>query len=283
MENRSSIYFGLSSFKDHPYYSLTSTSSLYDYARNCDLIELDTTFYAIPSKRQVEKWQQQVPPSFLFSIKAYAAMTLHQPYTRFFKSKEEMFQQFKENIMPLKKTNQLATVLFQFSPMFDFSIEHAWYLRFIRHALDDWPVAIELRHASWYERDHIKKSLQLFKDLKFRLVAVDEPQVSCHTVPFFIYPTSVDLYVRFHGRNKSGWLSNKRELRTYYDYSKEELQEIARKLKENKHQFEHIYCIFNNNSGHHAAKNLDELKEMMQVTPQKRHPKQLELFSLFHE
>ncbi len=247
---------GLSSFKDHPYFSLSSRSSLLNYAENLGFIELDTVFYGIPRKETVEKWQQQVPIDFKFAIKAYGGMTDHVSYLEQYQSQEEMYQAFKTSFQPLKEKNQIAAVLFQFSSSFVFSKENGLFLMAIKTFLPDWPIAIEFRHGSWFTRENIKKTLTLLTKLGFSLVAVDEPQLANFPVPFFIYPTNLDfLYLRLHGRNKMGWLSGDRNFRTLYDYSEEELADLSQKIAEKISEFKKVYVVFNNNAGLHAAKN----------------------------
>lgn len=269
---------GLSSFKDHPDIQLTNKSTLYDYARSFNLIELDLGYHVIPAPVQVDKWLQQVPPSFQFIPKAYAGMTLQESWQRHYESESAMFTAFAQSYQLLREAGKLGIVLFQFSQSFDFSNEHGAYLQKIRHYLPDWPIAVEFRHGSWFQREALKKTLGLFQRLKLSLVAVDEPQRGTLPVPFFIYPTSETLLVRCHGRNLAGWVSGKKEYRTLYQYPPEELQELQAKILKKAAAFKNVYIIFNNNAGHHAALNAKSFASLLDLPPVDLHPNQLDLF-----
>lgn len=275
------LLLGLSSFKDHPSLSLDQKSTLFDYGKHLGLIELDTVFYGIPKLQTVLNWQKQVPESFVFLVKAYGGMTLQKDWQSAYSTEKAMYDHFIESFTPLKEKKQLGAVLFQFPKSFLFSKEAGSYLQKIRQFLPDWPLAVEFRHGSWFQRENIKKMLALLQRLKITLVAADEPQVSYFPVPFFIFPTNPEfLYVRLHGRNLAGWVSGEKRLRTLYAYSSLELLELQEKLQAKKENFSTIYIIFNNNAGYHAAVNLASFQKQF-IKEQKKlelNPKQLDLF-----
>lgn len=275
------MLLGLSSFKDHPALFLDEKSTLFDYGKHLGLIELDTVFYGIPKQQTVLNWQSQVPESFIFLVKAYGGMTLQKDWQSTYATEEKMYEAFIESFTPLKAKNQLGAVLFQFPQSFLFSREAGHYLQKIRRFLPDWPLAVEFRHGSWFQRENIKKTLGLLQALEITLVAADEPQVSYFPVPFFIFPThSQFLYLRLHGRNLAGWVSGEKRLRTLYDYSPTELLDLQKKVQEKKEKFQEIYVIFNNNAGYHAVKNLREFQKLFPDEKEKPtlNPKQLDLF-----
>src|SRR6266581_1936950 len=55
----------------------TPESRLRHYASRFPLVEVDSTYYAIPATRIVEHWAQRTPDEFTFNIKAHALMTGH--------------------------------------------------------------------------------------------------------------------------------------------------------------------------------------------------------------
>lgn len=271
---------GLSSFKDHPTFSLNEKSTLYDYAAHLSLIELDTVYYGIPKVETVKNWQQQVPPDFTFIVKAYGGMTGQKDYGKFFSSEEEMFTTFKNAFMPLKETGQLGMILFQFPKSFIYHSESFLYLSRLRHYLPEVNIAVEFRHGSWFEDNNFLRTTHFFQEHQLSLVAADEPQLSIAPVPFVILKSTSDLLVRLHGRNVSGWISGEPRFRTLYDYSLEELKELVEKLRPYENDFKNIYVIFNNNAGGAAAKNLLTFKDLLkdQVAKKQHNPQQLELF-----
>src|SRR3970282_2504433 len=54
-----------------------SESRLAFYARSFNLAEIDSTYYALPSRRNTERWAAAVPDGFRFSVKAHALFTQH--------------------------------------------------------------------------------------------------------------------------------------------------------------------------------------------------------------
>lgn len=74
------IVVGLTGWGDHPsLYSgvTTSKDKLFDYTGHFLAVEVDTSFYAIPSKENVRKWCENTPENFRFIVKAYQGMTGH--------------------------------------------------------------------------------------------------------------------------------------------------------------------------------------------------------------
>jgi uncharacterized protein YecE (DUF72 family) len=55
--------------------SLPKSKWLEAYAREFDTVELNNTFYRLPSTMQFRRWREAVPPKFLFSVKASRYLT----------------------------------------------------------------------------------------------------------------------------------------------------------------------------------------------------------------
>lgn len=71
------ITIGLTGFSDHDSLNLSNKHKLIDYAAHFPLVEIDTSFYAIPSPRTTSKWVEDTPETFSFVVKAFSAMTMH--------------------------------------------------------------------------------------------------------------------------------------------------------------------------------------------------------------
>lgn len=282
------IHIGLAGWGDHPdvyHPSSNAKDKLKDYSAHFPIVELDASFYAIQPERNIRKWIAETPESFQFVVKAYQGMTGHHrgklPYT----SPEEMFNQFKLSIEPLRDANKLAMILVQFPPWFDCRRENVEEIRYIRRQLDGYDVAIEFRHQSWYAGDMCEKTLSFLKELDFIHSVCDEPQDGEGSVPLIAVSTRNDkVLVRIHGRNVNGWRNRTgnneawREVRYLYDYTDQELVEIQQAISRLKNQTDHVYVIFNNNSGGHAAENAKRLQKMMGIDFQALAPKQLNIF-----
>lgn len=185
----------------------------------------------------------------------------------------------------LAAAGQLKTVLFQFPPYFDASVADIEYLKLVRTWMGQLPVAVELRNSSWYQPGVVDSLISYCRDLKFTLVAADEPHDTVTSVPFKLVTTNPDLaLLRLHGRNKEGWANQDkswRKTRTLYRYSEKELAAFAQAIRALNPAPKETCVIFNNNSAKDAAPNALQLQKMMGVhfsglAP--RSPEQLDLF-----
>ena len=116
------IQIGLTGWGDHPdVYGLSSAAKdkLKDYSAHFPIVELDASFYAIQPERNVLKWINETPENFQFIVKAYQGITGHHRGELPFASKEEMFELFKQSVIPLKEAGKLSMILIQFPPWFD--------------------------------------------------------------------------------------------------------------------------------------------------------------------
>lgn len=100
------IYIGLTGWGDHDSLYLPGTSprdKLKDYAGHFPIVEVDSSFYAIQPHKNAQKWVTDTPDGFQFIVKAYQGMTGHLRGNIPFEDKKEMFQAFKDSLIPLYK------------------------------------------------------------------------------------------------------------------------------------------------------------------------------------
>lgn len=276
------IRIGLTSFKDH--YKLTGkkNNTLYEYASYLPLVELDTSYYGIPQKTVVEKWINEVSTSFRFVVKAYQGISGQRNWQTYYNSEEEMIARFLEVMTPMVDSGKLFCFLVQFPSSFKCTKESVQYLRKLRNWFEGYPVAIELRDFSWYNKTFLTKTKIFMFRSAFSLAVIDEPQILNTTIPFdpTVTNTSFTL-IRLHGRNTKGWQSNDqywRKKRTLYRYSQEELIELAEEIKQIKLKTKEIGIIFNNNSGGDAAENALALQRILRIELRDLNSKQIDLF-----
>ena len=90
--------------------------------------------------------------------------------------------------------------------------------------------------------------------------------------------------MRYHGRNQYGWTKKDmtdqewRDVRYLYDYSDDELADLARKVEILNQKAKKVYVIFNNNSGGHAANNAKKYQNILDIDYEGLAPQQLKLF-----
>ena len=275
------IRIGCTSFKEHHFLTGKKETTLYEYASHFPLVEMDTGYYFIPSRDNIERWLQQVPENFRFIIKVQKVFTKHQKLEAG-ESLVELANQLRNNMEPMIEQNRLFCLLAQFSATFKCTRENVDYLRVLRKLFRELPVAIEFRDRSWYEEKFIEGTRKFMKEHQFSLVIVDEPKKLSTTVPLDAFVTNEAFtFFRFHGRNDVGWTATgpeARKVRTNYRYNDTELQELQSAVEAVRSKTKEIAVIFNNNAGGDAAENALQFKKKLQLDFEDLNPSQLELF-----
>ena len=125
-----------------------------------------------------------------------------------------------------------------------------------------WP--IELRNRNWLTDAHRGTTLQFFRSRRLALVLVDAPQ-SEH---FTVMQTENQItnpklaYLRLHGRNARAYISGRSVAERFnYDYSDQEIDEVADRVRELAEDTEDVHVAFNNNHSLYAPKAALRLKD----------------------
>ncbi len=268
------------------------------YASQFPLVEVDSTYYALPFPRLAELWRDRTPPDFVFDVKAHALMT-GQPteVKRLPKSiREELpselqdkarvyardlpgelrdvvWQTFLEGIGPLRESGQLGSILLQY-PRWFFPISQSRdEILEARERLGDDLFAVELRNASWFNEKNVERTMRFLTDNKIPFVMVDEPQGFNSSVPPLVAVTSPDLAImRFHGRRIETWEARNitPAERFRYLYDRDELSEWAPKLREAASETRDLHVLMNNCYSNYGATNARELAKLLSdLTSQK--------------
>jgi uncharacterized protein YecE (DUF72 family) len=264
------------------------------YADKFPVVEVDATYYVLPSRRTAESWVERTPKDFVFDVKAHALMT-GQPteVARLPKAiKEELgteltekkriyrkdlpkelldavYEQFRDAIAPLLEAGKLGAVFVQF-PKWVFPSNEARDLILETRRRLEVPIAVEFRHGSWFNEKNAERTIRFLEDNKIPYVAVDEPQGFKSSVPPVVVPTSPELAVfRFHGRNKENWEKKgiQPSERFRYLYDEDELADwtpkiaaVAKKTKETHVIFNNCYSNYATTNAREAARLLEELQ-----------------------
>ena len=226
------------------------------YAQHFNAIEINYTWYQMPKAQVMERMLSRVPDGFVFTAKLTRTMT-HKIDP---KSWRGQVAKYLQGIAPLIQAMQLRAVLVQLAPWFERGRENRLYLARLLDELEALPVAVEFRHRSWVND-------RVFAELKKRqvaLVAVDVPDLP-HLFPTQAMVTNPELfYVRFHGRNASGWRSGNMQKQFDYDYGFEELAVWSERLiPEMAKQARTGLIFFNNHVRGQAPRNAGVLMEQL--------------------
>ncbi|HEY0101271.1 MAG TPA: DUF72 domain-containing protein [Pyrinomonadaceae bacterium] len=115
------------------------------YTRAYETVEVDSTFYAVPSAATVDGWHKRTPPRFTFALKLPQQIT-HEFGLR--KGSSELLAEFCDHARLLH--DKLAAVLIQLPPQFEAVPENLRALEnFLPRLPRDMPFTIEFRHPGW--------------------------------------------------------------------------------------------------------------------------------------
>ncbi|WP_240194483.1 DUF72 domain-containing protein [Desulfopila inferna] len=223
------------------------------YMRFFPVVELNYTWYQMPRAEAVARMAVKVPADFRFAAKLTRTLTHERREDR-----DTQLQLYRRGIEPLG--DRLAAVLIQLPPNFNRTEQNRYYLAKLLDGLQGLPLAVEFRHASWAVD-------QVFAELERRniaLVAVDAPPLPGLFPPLDIVTSTDFFYLRFHGRNRSGWRSSNMQKKFDYDYSTAELQEWARGgIRTMSEKTSKGMIFFNNHVRAQAPRNAGELQRIL--------------------
>ncbi len=154
----------------------------------------------------------------------------------------------------------MAAVLLQWPPQFDRSTANRTYLAALLDELGGLPLAVEFRNDTWAND-------RVFAELERRavtLVAVDEPPLRGLFPTLAVATNPAQFYVRFHGRNSSGWRSGHMQRKFDYSYSEDELREwIECKIEPLAQKTQRGLLFFNNHVRAQAPRNAQTLIKLL--------------------
>lgn len=221
-----------------PYYpaDLPARERLAFYSAEFKAVELDFTYYRMPTADQLRRLAAQTPDGFQFAVKA------HQDITHNRTDDPVSPAQFRAALAALQQPGKLGAVLLQFPYSFPGTEENADYLRRCAGRLPDLPLVVEFRHDSWLTQH----TLTLLRELGLGFCNVDMPPLP-GLLPKTAFVTSPTAYVRLHGRNKEKWWQHEHAWERYnYAYSVQELQEWVSPLLQMNREAPNLFVFANN-------------------------------------
>lgn len=219
------------------FYPSTTTNKLSFYSKVYRTAEVDSTFYAYPSKGLVLGWSRYTPEDFVFSVKLPQALT-HEKELDLKKGVEADLVRFLSLMKPLIATGKLGPVLVQLPPSFSYDSDFEKLKGFLGIIPNDVKFAVEFRHPSWL-RDEV---WSLLRTRNVANTIVDEPLLPPDTI------TTADFaFIRWHGRGSRPWYN--------YKYSESELAAWVPKVKDVTSRVKETYGYFNNHFKGFAVEN----------------------------
>ena len=257
----------------YPEWAKSAESRLKFYASQFPLVEVDSSYYALPGEKTSRLWVERTSDRFTFDVKAFRLFTQHPtpaaalpkdirealPASAKEKARlyqrdmpadmtDELWGRFESALLPLDSAGKLGVVLFQFPPWFYPGDEQRHYVLSCQERLPQYRIAVEFRHNSWVNEKNRERTMGFLRDNDLPFVCVDEPQGFESSVPPLAEATSDIGLVRFHGRNRDTWekLGIGPAERFNYLYGEEELGEWVPKIKELAGKTRQLHVLFNN-------------------------------------
>ena len=274
----------------YPDRAQSAEARLQYYASQFNLVEIDSSYYALPSEKISRLWVERTGERFVFDIKAFRLFTQHPtPLTSLPKDvkqalphqvKEknalyyrdlpgdllnELWNRFEKALLPLDSSAKLGVVLFQFPPWFYYGDKQFEYILGCKKRLPQYTIAIEFRHNSWVNEKNIEHTMGFLRDNNLPFVCVDGPPGFKSSIPPVAETTANVALVRFHGRNRQTW--GKKGIspaeRFNYLYTEEELTEWIPKIKQLASKTRQTHVLFNNCYQDKAVVNARQICLMM--------------------
>ena len=274
----------------YPNWAHSAETRLRYYASQFGLVEVDSSYYALPNEQTSRLWMERTGKKFIFDIKAFRLFTQHPTplialprdirqalpsdakgktsiYQRDMPTElvSELWNRFERALRPLDSAGKLGVVLFQFPPWFYPGEQQSDYILSCRERLPQYRIAIEFRHGSWLNEQNRDWTLGFLRNNNLPFVCVDEPQGFSSSVPPIVEATADLSLVRFHGRNTEMWEKKGVSVaeRFNYLYKEEELKEWVLRIKELASRTRQLHVLFNNCHQDKAIVNARQVRLML--------------------
>jgi len=232
------------------------TKLLEYYSTQFNSLELNGTYYRMPTTTQMQNMVNRTGGKVQISVKAFKDLT-HNPHADHYQS---LMSEFKTALEPLQKNNILLCVLFQFPQSFHYAKPQRLYLDAILKEATDIPIVVEMRNAQW-------QNDQVYNALRQRNVGwciMDNPALKDLPILDFTH-TSELAYFRLHGRNKDMWYKGDNVTRYDYLYNDDELQTFINPIKNLLAHAAIVAIFLNNHAKSQATINAKKLEILLKA------------------
>ncbi len=275
----------------YPKSATTAEARLRFYASQFPLVEVDSSYYAMPAPNTAQLWAERTPGDFVMNLKAFRLFTGHQTsptvlhqdlraalapagtanllYYRDVPEeiRAELWRRFIDALAPLRAAGKLGLVHFQFPPWLVCNAAGHAHVRHCVERMAGHVLSVEFRHRSWFDPAHTASTLAFERELGVVHTVVDGPQGFSNSVPQ-VWETTHPTFalLRLHGRNTQTWNikgATAASDRFNYDYSESELGELAEKITRLAVQATSTHVVFNNNMEDQGQRNAALLMRLL--------------------
>jgi uncharacterized protein YecE (DUF72 family) len=243
------------------------------YATRFPIVEVDSSYYGMPSPANAQLWAQRTPDDFVFNVKAFRLFTGHQtspivlhkdiqqalgpdvPRMLYYKDvpseiRDELWRRFSEALEPLRQAGKLGAVHFQFAPWLLRNREGRSHVEECVRRMEGHLLSVEFRNQTWFDAANADQTMAFERALGVVHTIVDGPQGFANCVPCVWEVTHPELaLLRLHGRNQETWnsKSSASSSRFNYAYSQEELAALKPEILKVARKARKVHVLFNTN------------------------------------
>jgi uncharacterized protein YecE (DUF72 family) len=251
------------------------------YSSQFPLVEVDSSYYFLPTEANAKLWAERTPAGFTFNVKAFSLLTQHPTKARALKdfgaegadniylsnldapAVDRVWDAFLTGLEPLRRAGKLGLLLFQYPQWFPIGkANRAYVLECAKRAAPD-RICVEFRNKTWMSENNRERTLEFLEGHGIPYVCVDMPQGFVSSIPPVVAATADEAVVRFHGRNAKDWESGSVQRRFKYLYSPEELAEWAPRLAGLAAEAKTTHILMNNCYADYAQRNARELADLL--------------------
>ena len=237
------------------------------YAEHFNTVEVNSSFYRIPSVKTTKSWTDRTPKDFEFSLKLFQKFTHPEMFHKATGAdpadlNQKDVDEFRAAMDPIASAGKLGALLAQFPASFKNEPNTRGYLEWLLERFAEYDLAVELRHKSW--SDDPRDTLQLLGEHGAAWAQIDEPKFRLSIRQNLLPNVRTFYYLRLHGRNAAQWWSHeKSEDRYNYFYSAKELEPIVEAAKEASREVKKAYLYANNHFSAKSVANAAILKHQL--------------------
>jgi uncharacterized protein YecE (DUF72 family) len=266
------------------------------YAQRFELVELNSSFYAVPDRSTVHGWVEATPPGFTFDVKAHRALSRHSAQVESLppdlrdlaetsgrgrvrltsELETALAERLIEETAPLAEADKLGSYLLQLTPAFSPARHSLEELDRLVEVFRPHQLAVELRNRNWVDERRREATLDWFADHGVTYVTVDAPPADNFQImpPLDAVTNPSVAYLRAHGRNTKGYLTGRSVAERFaWRYTDDELEELAARSRALAENAGEVHVAFNNNRGDDAPTAAQRFRALLgQAVPEPDDP-----------
>jgi uncharacterized protein YecE (DUF72 family) len=246
------------------------------YAEHFDTVEINSSFYRVPSVATSKSWVRRTPVAFEFSLKLFQKFTHPEMFQKAtggdpWSLGQQDVDEFKSAIDPMAEAGKLGALLAQFPASFKNEPDSRGYLEWLLERFRGYMIALELRHRSW--SDDPLDTLNLLEGFGAAWTQIDEPKFRLSIRQNLMPNVRTFYYLRLHGRNAANWWKHDNsEDRYNYLYSPGELEPFAEAAETASRRVKKAYLYANNHFSAKSVANAAILKHQLGQPLEGRYP-----------